>query len=334
MLGPMDMVFILMGMLVLTLGMASINGQEASDPEAQAAEILEKARKAIYQGKKKHDINSLSLSMMENSYGKTTMFLENGKERTREERMETESLYSLAAPEKMRIEKHISNSPEPAVKMQTNIIAIANGEKVSSDFEMLVNGQKFDLDMGDMGENKDFAEIFSSQGLPVPFAENDTKRALIDSELQSQVFPLLLNNFSNNNPQFKYIGKAEADNKKAYVLEMRLKNPETKNGFSYKQTTRYFLDTKTNLLLMITSERSTEHIKTSKKIYFSNHKVMNGLFIPSKIKEELTTVSTQNIKIKGLEAIKGSKGNKIVEKEVKKLETNVSFPSDTFKVDK
>lgn len=102
------------------------------------------------------------------------------------------------------------------------------------------------------------------------------------NRMWESLFPLILNNPFENNLEFKFVGKAEASNKVANVVDCK-----SANGRTY----RLLFDTETNFLLMMiesykAKDFSGEEGEYEIKFYFSNRETVNNVSIPRKVKVE------------------------------------------------
>ena len=304
----------------------SINSQEPrggnSGSAERANEILELARKAIYKDEKKRNVKSIFLSVSGNWYDKTTRYVGKDKPRQSEERMKFKREYSVTPPRFARVVHNVEPSTANAeVPLKIEMTMVVNGDLVARSTDTFVNGQKLEV-----GKNPKLEELLTAQGLPAK-----SPRAVADSELQAEFFPLLLQDPVGNTLKFHYVGTAEADGRKADVLE--LQPEETSTAPPVKQTVRYFFDSESHLLLLVTKDYSFEDIEKSTSTYFSAHQLMDGLLIPTKIKEESKVVSKKTIEFMGFR-FTGSEQNKITDLEINKFEIGREFPGKLFEIKK
>jgi len=292
-----------------------------TDTTTQANEILNQARKAVYKDGKKQDVTSIFLSVSGSWYDKTVRYMGKDKSRETEERMKVRREYSIASPQLARVVHYVDPSDSTAeVQLKMEITMIANGDQVKRSTDLFMNGQKLD-----MGKIPTLEELLSAEGLPIK-----SPRSVADSDLRAELFPFLLYAPVGNAPKFNYVGRAEADGKKADVLEMQ---PDDALTGAVKQTTKYFFDSESHLLLLITKDYSFDGIEKSISTYFSGHQLMAGLLIPTKIKEESKVVSKKTIEVMGLKST-GSEQNKITELMVNKFEIGRQFPDKLFEIKK
>ncbi|MFV0388473.1 MAG: hypothetical protein ACK5NT_06945 [Pyrinomonadaceae bacterium] len=146
----------------------------------------------------------------------------------------------------------------------------------------------------------------------------DTKKTAmrLARTLSFELLPILLDTAPGSYYTFEYIGKAQSDSGKAYILKATGKTGETY---------QLFFDQSLCRLLMMTSERSVKipprqpgnekAIQSIKRnTFFSDYKEADGLVIAHRI------VIEEN-------------GKTIYEQTLKKFEVNPKFKTNTFKVD-
>ena len=91
------------------------------------------------------------------------------------------------------------------------------------------------------------------------------------------LFPLILSNPFESNIELKYVGKAEASNQIANVVDFK-----SKNGRNY----RLLFDSLTNYLLMMVVNYKGADGEYEIKYYYSNREKVGNILIPRKIKVE------------------------------------------------
>ncbi len=108
----------------------------------------------------------------------------------------------------------------------------------------------------------------------------DPKEILLES-MWTGLFPLILTHPFEQDVEFNYVGKAQANNITANVVDFK-----PRNGKNY----RLLFDTETNYLLMmiVTFKRNDSFFvgDVEWKYYFSDRQTTNGVLIPRKIKVE------------------------------------------------
>ncbi len=160
-----------------------------------------------------------------------------------------------------------------------------NGDKYKSFYEMEIMGKKTIKDDTN-SDRKDIlkkAEGSIAKG-KLEVLKNipriDPKVVLIES-MWTELFPLILTHPFEQNLKFNYVGKAQANNKTANVVDIK-----PKNGKSY----RLLFDTETNyLLMMIVNYKRNDQFfvgDVEMKYYFSNRELTGDVLIPKKIKVE------------------------------------------------
>lgn len=104
----------------------------------------------------------------------------------------------------------------------------------------------------------------------------DPKMRMNDN-LWSEIFPLILAHPFERQAEFKYIGKAQAANGEANIVETT-----SASG----RLIHLFFDSKTNQLLMMTEKYKSFDGDYETKYYYSNRESVSGVLIPKKIKVE------------------------------------------------
>ncbi|MFV0390266.1 MAG: hypothetical protein ACK5NT_16110 [Pyrinomonadaceae bacterium] len=176
-------------------------------------------------------------------------------------------------------------------------IEIWNGEKFKSLLVIDILGNRSVMDTTNRNSNDTISDnsLSKMEGkidkkkLDAMKSAKSTKKTdpkvALQSKLWTDLFPLILSHPFESNLQFKYIGKAESKGKFANVVDVT-----SMTG----QTYRLFFDSETNLLLMMTYNRTDNKGDfggafdgyREYKYYFTNREKMNGLLIPRQIKGE------------------------------------------------
>lgn len=322
--------FIILSLIIMTT--TSINSQDLtnnSDSAAKANEILNQARNVVYKDDKSRNIKSVFLSLSGSSYDKTISFMDKSNPRIVENRLTVKNEYSVEFPSFAKIvRKADMKDSERGVQLNLEMTTIVNGEQVNRHTETIINGQKME-----MGSIPQFEEMFNTGTAPAKLLSGEPQkspRSIADGEIQTTLFPILLFDFIGNAPVFNYAGKTESGGKKADVLEVQAENSSTG---ATRQTIRYFFDCESHLLLLITGEYVSDGVEKSVSTYFSGHRLIGGLMIPTKIKEESKIISKKPLEVMGMK-ITGSEHNKITELEIGNFETGTKFPAKLFEIKK
>lgn len=329
---------VIFSLTILSEGQVAKEEKVISDPFSQAAEVLSKARKAIYKKPEFDDfrnVKSIFLSVSGNAVLKSTAHQEGREPIVIKNRESTKIDYSVASPSFVRILHQTDrpvqgNGPEMKLKMTT----IANKEQIKNNVDATVGGKKIDLGKG-------FNMLGSIIKIEKPLPKmnkspksSDVFRSAFYEKVHNELFPLFLVDLLGKTPIFRYVGKAKSGSKNAFVLEVVPKAADTTDNLEkLESTVRYFFDVENHLLLMVTKDTNLKDVKNNETTYFSDHKLMNGLLIPTKIKKELKVISKVNIEVMGVK-IKKSEMESLTNLTVNELDINRKFPTETFKIKK
>jgi hypothetical protein len=288
----------------------------------KAKTILEKSQKAIFQNLKREMIKSVQIKsngtfLLESSSQKG----DESQPRETKTRKTTEESTSIEFDEKMA---------------QTNFSydAKKNSAENFSKSEVIVNGEKFSFKTDTINDGKrlDLEALFNDPIIPASLrkqlkeAQEKSKptKESIQKKVFAQLFPVFLNMDWMKDKTFIYIGKAEAGDKKADILEV-----ESNTG----RQTRYFFDDKTHLLLMITDEISKDGKSSKTTTYFDDYQLFDGLLVAKKVNVE-TEGSAENteLEIMGKKMKISTKIKTISETIIQEFKINPTFKPDTFAV--
>ncbi len=160
---------------------------------------------------------------------------------------------------------------------------IVNGGKYSEDSEMNLNGEM--VSMRKLGKllSKPDMPIYVEEILPKERVEylkknpDELNKLLMEDGFWSNIFPILLSNPLNKDVKYEYVGKAESDNQRADIVDV-------KSNFYRK--IRLFFDEKTHLLLMMTKTLDRANSAFTEKYYFSDYQLTDGLLVAKNVKTE------------------------------------------------
>lgn len=355
-------IFLLLGKLLLadysiaqqTPSEAKRKPQEVEEGLKQrlvdGAEILNKARKAIYRGVKPRDIKSLYFELNGNFLRKSKVnihglpvVLSDSSTRVTTQtknftkRFATQDVYFIEFPYKMKTQRlamvHADDSIYSVDKSEASAATeIFNKNKHAAEITILTGGKKYDID----DPNLDRAVKLNN----IPHF-NKNPRSAIKTFSWREIFPIILTSYQDKNVKFEYVGKAEApDGRRADIVELKTDTSASK--------IRLFFDEKTHLLLMTTFEDVIKRnvkkggkydgfVETKSTYYFSGHEVIDGLLIPKKINMAATSKSeyeNQKVYIESDKETITAKVNNFDtdtrEMEVEAFMINPIFEKDTF----
>lgn len=105
----------------------------------------------------------------------------------------------------------------------------------------------------------------------------DSKAAAFSSNLWEFVFPLILTHPIESSTKFEYVGRAQAGEQTAQVLQTT-----TAGG----RNLQLFFDEKTSHLLLMIEKYKGQGKEFVRKCYYSNREKRNGILIPTKVRME------------------------------------------------
>lgn len=312
--------------LILIGFFQSFSAQSADDKDraARANEILNLARRAVYQNIKKEDIKSLYLALNGTTAMESVMQIDGSKEpRETKIRQVAETSVSVELPGKIRQEVYGYTAEKNPAENYTKVRTILDGERFSTASDTVIDGKAFDM-----------KEILNAPYLPETVKKQMKEamekakptKEMIQNGASNVLFTILLSPLWGDDKTFVYVGKAEAGDGggRADVLEI-----ESNTG----RQSRWFFDEKTHLLLMITDEISKNGIDAKTTQYFSDYQLIEGLLIAKKINAETESVSNMpEMEIMGRKMKMSGKSKSVTETIVKEFKINPTFKAETFAV--
>ena len=249
--------------------MAQSDIHETADIYSKADKILDRARKMVFQNTSETPPQNIFISTSADTYTRRTT--KDKKPLLAEKREHVIVEYSLKLPDFIKTVA-VKKSDRPIKDAEIWIISLANKNKVALSGKVFVDGQKINVGKGP----REFLETDYRRFGVKEFEPSDKNSQLartgIDSRVSSFILPLIFQDTRGETPSFKYLGKAVAAKKEAWVLEKVSENRE--DG---ERKIKYFFDTESNLLLMITKEWKSNNMTSNTSVYFSRHKIFNGI---------------------------------------------------------
>lgn len=171
------------------------------------------------------------------------------------------------------------------ISSSNQLTRIWNGKKYRSISETELSGRRTIRDTTNEDSKLISKKVTDVIGKKSAAALENARKAdpknIFTESLWTSVFPLVLSHPFEKNIKFEYVGKAKSGETTANVIDVK-----PANGKTY----RLLFDSETNyLLMMIVSHKETNDRfvgDVEEKYYFSEHKLIDGLLIPKKIKVE------------------------------------------------
>lgn len=234
------------------------------DIQKSGQDIINSSQLNIYKGSDTKNIISVFLEIDARKMEESKRFLSQNNIREKQALTYITSNISIDGTDRVRI--YTSEKEESKIDKRRST-TIINGNDIYSYKEIFSEGVFIE-------ESKYFAMAGFANLIPQvkPNKSNYLK------EIWSNVFPLFLKDFWTNEIEFIYLGKAESQDTRANIIQIKLPDSDIDR--------KIFIDQRTNLLLMMTEEKANERFKYSTKYYFSDFKVASGLLIPHLIKIE------------------------------------------------
>lgn len=231
------------------------------DETAKGKQIIENARKQIGIDKLIPNLGSFRLSMKSQS-NLGEFVTENTKE------------ISVALPNKI-LSVYTTTKP-----LQSTETSIWNGEKYKKLLEIVTfDGRRDTKDVTDQKLGSSLDKFVKSPETleKIKKAQTTDPKARMNDNLWSEIFPLILIHPFETQAEFKYIGKAEAGNSIANVVDT-----VTESGHSI----RLLFDSKTDYLLLMIEKYKFFDGDYEIKYYYSDRTLVDNVLIPKKIKVE------------------------------------------------
>ena len=194
----------------------------------------------------------------------------------------------------------------------TTVTSIWNEKKFGQTSETEINGER---------SVRDTTKGISVEMLNSLLDQTNLKKAdikLIDPKVESigdvwrLIFPLIFINPFESQTKFEYIGRAQAGEQTANLVET--KSP---GGHSVQ----LFFDEKTNFLLLMIEKYNESGKDFENKYYYTDRQKMGGLLIPTKVKVERKVTPTGQSSRTAFEYIN-----------IESIEVNPAIKPETFKI--
>lgn len=288
----------------------------------KAKTILKLAQDAIFQKLKRETVKSVQIK----TDGTTELEISSKNEgdtqpRVTNSRQTMEENISVEFDERMNQSLFSYDTDKNPAENFSKIETLLSGEKFSYKSDTIRDGKR--LDMEAIFNSPFMPESMKKQMKETMEKSKPTKESFQKS-LFTKLFPMFLDMNWMKDKIFVYIGKAEAGDKRADILEV-----ETDTG----RQTRYFFDEKTHLLLMITDEISKDGKSSRTTTYFDDYQFFDGLLVAKKVNTEMeSSVENMEMEIMGKKMKVSNKSKMISETLIKEFKINPTFKPDTFAI--
>ena len=330
--------FFLVGCVVVGLVLIS-NAQEDKSEDFErtkkANEIVKYAHNVVYKKSKTKKLSSIWLTKsIVTDTNLKTFFKESSKPQEAKTRTKGDKEVLLNFPNKVKSISTTYISKNNPAENFTKMELVQAGDLVKVNQLSIFNGKVFDIE--EIAKQAGNSEESKSQikALKEARRKMETKE-FVRQSVWFDLFPILLKLPWESEAKFIYLGKAQAGNTRADILEY-VPSEEDKAKLKKEKMTsqmRFFFDEKTHLLLMVTADISSEKSEIKTKYFFSDYQTMDGLLIAKRINSETTTKIKQETTIAGRKMI-GSETKIVSETIVKKFKINPKFKKGTFEIKK
>lgn len=301
----------------------------------KANEILKAAREVIYKGIDKSDIKAIQIEKQVTSAVEAKILFEGEAEP-----QETKSRVKIDKEVMARFPDQFKSAATTYMpKMDENenfskMELIANGEEIEVKQLSVFNGKEFDMKeaLKTGGASK---EEIEKQIKKVAEARREMEtKEFVRQNLWADLFPVLLDLPWEIDTRFAYLGKAQAGDKRANILEYVPTDKEKAQQKKHKSTgkMRLFFDEKSHLLLMLTSELLVKKSNIKTKYFFSDYEEKDGILVAKRINTETITSNDEGVEFAGKKTVRGS--SKTISEIIVKFKINPTFKKGTFEVKK
>ena len=339
---PKNYLFFRAIFFIIVISFTSCNIVSNGDSLGEAEGILKQARKAIYKGVQSEDIKSILIE--KTITGTTTIVTSTTKfsgSDGKEAKIIGDTKINIQFPDKVKkvrrqympLPKETESEGDKSNSQLREYNTLLEQEGISSDtyqLKMTLDGEKAGFDFGSVGLfTKPFTIVTGAPFTTEDFYEKDERREdrqlkdsdFIRQDLWVDLFPLLLKMPWDSTVKFKYVGKADANGKRANVLELVSLGNLPEETRTSKAQVKLFFDEKSYLLLLITQKSFSGSGTLETKYHFYNYEVIDGLKVAKKISIE-SNLPTKN-------------GNEKISTEtiIKELQINPTFSPKDFALD-
>jgi hypothetical protein len=280
-------------------------------------EILSLAKQAVYpKGFDPSKIKSILLETQGILVIDSNTTIDGGQTpRNNKSRVEIEEVFFIDLLEKIRHVIITRETEKNPIENFTKVVMVSNEGNIFFDTQKVTDGKPFDLN-----EILNSSEVPESTKKQIKMQQENAKKTVtrdrIVKDAVNKILPLLLYNPWGKDI-FSYIGKAEAGNTKADVLELKS---------SLGRQVQYFFDVQSHLLLMVTDKVERPDATVNTSYFFTDYKKINGVLIASKVNSETLTTVRQKVGDKNITST-----SKIISELVtKEFTLNSTFAGDTF----
>jgi hypothetical protein len=307
---------------MIVFAFIAVNAQTEDAKAQKAKEVLEKARRAVYNGFNPEKLTGFRLQREGTIHREISTILtkdtvSNGK--VEDKKIESEILFS--SPAQAKVENILYSPTDNPSENYIKAESIFNAKSSINKTNLYRDGRLVDLNLILSRIPKAFYEQVKEGLSNIKEIE---KKSSENNSAWLDIFPILLANPWNDETQLKWIGKADYSGTKADVLEVILDKNET---------ARFFFDEKTNLLLLITSSSISEKgINVEKKIFFSSYEKADGILVSKKVIIETISISpkAEIVVDNTSHKIESQKTREVQESILKEFKLNPALKSEIF----
>lgn len=308
--------------LSLTVNSQTLDKDNSRSEKAKT--ILKLAQEAIYRDAKIENVKAIQLKSSGTSVMDSTNQIEGESQpRLSSLKQTLEENISIEFDDKISQTTTSFSVDKNPIENFTKVKTTLSGDKFNSNTDTVTDGKRLDWD--DLLNSPYIPESVKKQ---MKEMQENAKKAITKESIQkgvsSRLFPILLDMKLMSDVTFVFIGKAEAGNNKADILEI-----ETNTG----RQTRYFFDEKTHLLLMVTDEISKDGKSSKTSTYFSDYQIFDGILVAKKVNTETeSSVENMEVEIMGKKQKISTKLKTITETILTEFKINPKFKPETFVV--
>jgi hypothetical protein len=302
------------------------HAQDSSRTEQEridkANEILKLAREAVYQRTKMAEVKSLSLKDAGTNVFESTTKVE-GRTQPQVVKFQRgiEESIAIRLFDKINLTTFNFNPDISPAENYTKVEDILSGNQVSRQTDTIANGKAVETDK--IPNVPNMPASVKKQLIERLEKRTTTTKEEILRTASNRLFPLLLDTTWMNGKPLMYIGRADAGDTRADILEVK-----TDTG----RRTRYFFDEHTHLLLMMTDEVSRGDLSSKVSAHYSDYQLVDGLMIAKKINTEMETTDEKEIEVKGKTLKASNKSKTIREMNVREFKVNPKSKPELFAV--
>lgn len=313
--------FILFSVLFLFSG--NIFAQNNSDKLELGKNIIKSARENIFKGQKAQEIKSIQIKTSMDTLKESVSQVEGKSDFKKSNRETIETEISFALPHQIKTVAIIYGKVNPA-ENYSKMESIFDGTDYARSSDIISNGKRIDLSALIASMPSSAPESVKKQ-TEVVINHTPEKKDFLE-DVWINMFPLLLDFPWDSTIEYIYLGKAQAGDTKANVVEIKSQ---------FKSQIRLFFDEKTQLLLMMTVQsNSGDTVSRKDTHYFSNYEIADGFLVAKKININGQFIDKTRKENENLPTILGRENKTTSEIIVKEFKVNPTFKPNFFEIKK